>query len=108
MLSNKIAPDPSRAGNENSAHIGRGGRYQEMMPASAYSNAGAKHDPGRQVEAGEIVAPPVRGDQPMTLDPHSNARHSNENRSVHPKETARSARTAEINDRLRNFGRTRT
>jgi hypothetical protein len=88
MLSNKILPDESRAGNENRAHVGRAGRYQQMMPmpgdcgvACSVRGAGPNDLP-----------PPLRGDAPMTLDPHAAGRHSFDNLAVKPGERPRTQR----------------
>jgi hypothetical protein len=54
----------------------------------------------RAPAANDITAPGICSATPMTLDPHANARHSNENRTVAPGEVARSKRTTEIKRRL--------
>jgi hypothetical protein len=61
-------------GNENRARLSD----SRNLPTdrSADSNVGAKHD-ANSVPGNDIFAPPVRGDAPMTLDPHANQRHSN-------------------------------
>jgi hypothetical protein len=93
MLSNKILPDESRAGNENRAHIGKAGRYQQMTPRSADGPiGGGMHDPTNSVPAPDI--PRDRGicsSTPMNKDPHIGGRHSNENRTMAPGEKNRSA-----------------
>jgi hypothetical protein len=94
MLTNKILPDESRAGNENRAHIHKAGRYQMMTPCDGTGAAGA-------VSPGELPPGILNSNSmPMTLDAHQNARHSNENRSVAPAEKNRSKYTEEIHHRI--------
>jgi hypothetical protein len=95
MLSNKIVPDKSRAGNENSAHVGRAGIYNEPMPMPSDGGVARASPPNDLPKDRGICS-----STPMTLDPHANARHSNENRTVAPGEVSRSARTTEIHRRL--------
>jgi hypothetical protein len=97
MLSNKILPDESRAGNENRAHVGKAGRYQQMTPMNAGDGVA-----GSVRGAGPNDLPmPLRGDAPMMLDPHKNFRNSAFNLSVKPGEKSRSSYAAEDRRRLR-------
>jgi hypothetical protein len=94
MLSNKILPDESRAGNENRAHVAKAGRYQMMTPCDGSGSAGA-------VSPGDMGPGILNGNSvPMTLDPHAGARRSNDNISVKAPEVSRTARTREIDRRL--------
>jgi hypothetical protein len=93
MLSNKILPDESRAGQENKAHVGKAGRYQQMTPCDGTGSAVAR--PANDLPAGGICS-----STPMTLDPHAGARRSNDNVRVKEGEVSRSARTTEIHRRL--------
>jgi hypothetical protein len=96
MVGNKIVPDESRAGNENRAHVGRAGIYNQTTPMTSDGGVSGTNLSNAMPEG------ILRGDSvPMTLDPHANARHSNENRTLAPGERARSKETAEIHRRLK-------
>jgi hypothetical protein len=84
MLSNKILPDESRAGNENRAHIHKAGRYQQMMPMPADGGPIGPTSPND-------LPPPIRGDAPITTHPHRNLRHSHQNLTNKPADKNRSA-----------------
>jgi hypothetical protein len=45
---------------------------------------------------------------PMRVDPHANARRSNDNRTIAPAEKSRASYTAEVRSRKFDFGRTKT
>jgi hypothetical protein len=106
MLSNKILPDESRAGNENRAHVGKAGRYQMMTPRSADGSiaGGAQFDPANSVKGNEM--PPGILGAPMTTDPHRAGRHSTDNLPARAPERPRSQRTEETRNRI--YGRTPT
>jgi len=84
--------------NANRAHIGRVSRN---LPTPTGPGVGAAREGPSRLQG-------ICSSTPMTLDPHANARHSNENRTVRPGEVSRSTRTSEIKDRLRDFGRSKT
>ena len=86
MLSNKIIPDPPRDGNQNSAHIGPGGRYQQMMPMPSTGGVASASPPNDLPKDRGICSA-----MPMNKDPHIGGRHSNENRTIAPGEKNRSA-----------------
>jgi hypothetical protein len=96
MLSNKIVADKSHAGSQNSAHIGKAGRYNEMMPMPAAGGpigATSPNDLPQGILNGNSV--------PMTLDSHAGGRHAGtQNLAVKPGEKSRAARTTEIHKRI--------
>jgi hypothetical protein len=108
MLSNKILPDESRAGNENRAHVGKAGRYQMMTPRSADGSVagGAQIDPANSVKGNEMPPGILRGDSvPMTTDSHAGGRHTGlQNLAVKPGEVSRSARAEETRRRIYSRG----
>jgi hypothetical protein len=105
MLSNKIIADRPLAGNENRAHIHKGGRYQEMTPRSADGPiADGRIDPANSVPGNEMPPGILNpNSMPMMKDAHANARHSNENRTAMPGEKSRTAYADE--NRRRIYGR---
>jgi hypothetical protein len=92
-------------GNENRARLSDSRNLPTDRDAG--TSSGMRHD-AHSVPGNDIFAPPVRGDAPIRVDPHANARHSNESRTVRPAEKSRAAYTSEIYDRKLNFRRTRT
>jgi hypothetical protein len=76
--------------NANRAHLEKGGSLNRPTPQGGVASARATND----------LPPPIRGDAPMTLDPHAAGRHSHENMERKPGEVSRSARTAETRRRL--------
>ena len=96
MLSNKIVPDKSRAGNENSAHVGRAGIYNEPMPMPADGGVARASPPNDLPKDRGICS-----STPLNKDPHSGGRHTGlQNLATKPGEVSRSARTTEIHRRL--------
>jgi hypothetical protein len=79
-------------GNENRARSEVAGVRNRMSPCDGTGVAPPRSH--------NDLPPPIRGDAPMTLDPHANARHSNENRTVAPAEKSRSSYTSEVRRRL--------
>jgi hypothetical protein len=75
MLSNKILPDESRAGNENRARVGKAGRYNEMRPMTADGGVAVRR-------AHNDLPPSIRGDAPMMVGPHDGGRRRNDNASA--------------------------
>jgi len=95
----------------NRAHLEKGGSINRPTPREEYGSVAERtvmgvrtiHDPN-SVPAPDIPRGGICSSTPMRVDPHSNARHSNENRTVRPAEKARTGYTAEIKNRLTNFG----
>ena len=107
MLSNKILPDESRAGNENRAHVAKAGRYQQMTPRSAdgpVAEGGMIHDPN--CVRGNEMPPPSRGDAPLFVDPHQNQRGHHQNLTNKPREISPARHQAESRARIYDYGRT--
>jgi hypothetical protein len=94
MLRNKIVPDQTRVGNENRAHVGRAGIYNEPTPMTSTGGVAGPVSPG-EMPGGLLNGNSV----PMTLDPHSGQRRSN-NLANPAGEVSRSARTAETRRRI--------
>jgi hypothetical protein len=69
MLSNKIIADRPLAGNENRAHVHKGGRYQEMTPMTADGGVSGTNRSGD-------MPPGILG-APLNSDPHAHQRRSN-------------------------------
>jgi hypothetical protein len=94
MLSNKIVPDKSRAGNENSAHVGRAGIYNEPMPMPADGGVARASPPNDLPKDRGICS-----STPLNRDPHARQRNSN-NLATPSGEVSRERRTTEIHRRL--------
>jgi hypothetical protein len=107
MLSNKILPDESRAGNENRAHVGKAGRYQQMTPRSADGPiaGGSRFDPYNAVPAPDMPPGILNGNSvPMTTDSHRAGRHSTDNLPNRAPERPRTQRTEETRRRIYERG----
>jgi hypothetical protein len=74
------------SGNENRAHIGKSGIENFMTPTTAQSRGPSPND----------LPPPLRGDAPMTLDPHAGGRGHFDNATTKPGEKSRSSYTDEL------------
>jgi hypothetical protein len=95
MLSNKILPDETRAGQENRAHVHKAGRYQQMTPMPADGGVARAPAPNDiPLERG------ICSSNPMTLDPHSAGRHSTDNLPNRAPERPRTQRTEETRRRI--------
>jgi hypothetical protein len=81
------------AGNENRAK-----HSASINPPSPCSSEYRAPSPNEQ-------PPSIRGDAPMTLDPHKNFRHSIDNAERKPGEKSRAAESAETRRRLANPGK---
>jgi hypothetical protein len=75
-------------GNENRAK--HSANINTPTDCSSVSRAPSRND----------MPPSIRGDAPMTLDPHANARRSNDNRTLAPGEKSRAAESAETRRRI--------
>jgi hypothetical protein len=68
MLSNKIVPDQTRAGNENRAHVGKAGIYNQMTPMPASGGPVGASSPG-EMPGGILGAP-------LNPNPHGHVLHA--------------------------------
>jgi hypothetical protein len=83
MVGNKIVPDESRAGNENRAHVGRAGIYNQPTPMTSDGGVSGTNL-SNDMPAGILGAP-------MTTDPHRNLKGSHQNLTNKPADKNRSA-----------------
>jgi hypothetical protein len=101
MVENKIVPDESRAGNENRAHVGRAGIYNQTTPMTSDGGVSGTNLSNAMPEG------ILRGDSvPFTLDPHSAGKKSTDNLPNRAPERPRTQRTNEVRNRI--YGRTPT
>jgi hypothetical protein len=72
--------------NQNRAHIEKGGSVNRPTDMTAGGGAAGPISPGE-------MPPPLRGDAPMTLDPHAGGRGAFDNMVNKPGERSRSSFT---------------